>query len=1184
MHNYGILQIVRDSEQFHGLNKGFRQGLAEQQVYGLPEGLKGLWLAALLTEYHPILVVTAGSEEAGRLVADLETFWPGEGSHYLPAAEILPVEVYAHSWEVAGQRLQTLVDLVSGRLRLLVAPVDALLQRLPPPATLREALLPLETGQTIDREALLRRLVTMGYQREEIVTAPGQVAVRGGIIDIYPPGAENPVRLELFGDTIDFLRYFEVDNQRSVAATRAIILGPAREVLPPPDLQPGLQALRDEFARTYNNLRKRQPQAARELKERVQGMIARLEMGDWPSGIHQLQALFYPNLATLFDYFPQPPLVVLDDPARLQEEVRRREQQRLGVLTEMLASGLALPAQGQAYMEAAELDRLYQRYQRLYLSLLPRRAPGTSPQRTIGVGAQSVPAFQGRMGLMVDELSRWRRDNYHVILMVADPDRLAGLRQGLADQGINTQVLGEVASLPPAGQVIMVPGRLRQGFSWPEMRLAVLGDAEIYGGVRRARRPRATREGNRVTSFDDLREGDYVVHVHHGIGRYLGLKQLEVGGVKKDYLLIQYAGQDRLYVPIDQVSLVQKYVGAEGHVPRLYRLGGNEWHKVKSRVQEAVQAMAEELLELYARREAIPGYAFSPDTPWQREFEEAFPYTETPDQLKAIAEVKADMEKPRPMDRLLCGDVGYGKTEVAMRAAFKAVMDGKQVALLVPTTILAQQHYNTFRGRFAPFPIKIAVLSRFSSPGEQKRVVKALKRGEIDIIIGTHRLLSADVAFKNLGLVIIDEEQRFGVAHKEKLKKLRYSVDALTMTATPIPRTLHMALAGVRNLSLIETPPEDRFPVQTYVVEYSPELVREAIRRELERGGQVYFVHNRVADIDRFAYHIQQLVPEARIGIGHGQMEERELEKVMLDFIEGQYDVLVCTTIVENGLDIPNVNTLIVDESDSFGLAQLYQLRGRVGRTNRLAYAYFTYRPDKVLGELAEKRLAAIREFTAFGSGYKIALRDLQIRGAGNLLGPEQHGHMLAVGFDLYCQLLEEAVQKLKRQRGEMAPEAAPVAVAPAAPVELTVDTFLSDDYIPDAALKMEVYHRLMAARDLDEVEDIAAEMTDRYGLPPAAARNLVDLTRVRLLAQEVGVESVHQKGKEVELSFGQGHRLRGEKLLQLTQYFPRKLAFSSTNGLTIRVRAAGLDQQGLLALLADVLTRIRYLVAEAVS
>jgi len=1182
MHNKGILQIIRDSEQYHNITRGLRQGLAEMQLYGLPEGLKGLWLTSMLLDFHPIMVVTVGSDEAQRLVADMESFWPGEGIGYLPAAELLPVDVNAYSPELTVQRLQVLVDLVNGRTRVLVISIDALLHKLPPPEILSQALLTLETGQVIDREELLRQLITRGYHREQVVEAPGQFAARGGIIDIFPVGVEAPVRLEYFDDEINSLRYFEPDTQRSVNEIRAVVIGPAQEVLLPPNLDQGLAALKAELLQTQKNLGKRRDGAARELGERVRGLITQLEMGICPPGIGQLQAYFYP-LSTLFDYFQRHPLVVLDEPVRLQEEMRRREKLRLGVFTEMLNDGLALPSQGKVYLETAELERLLNGYQRLYFSILPRRAPGTNPQRFIGLGAQNIPSFQGKMSLIVDEFSRWRRDGYRTIVMAADPNRVAALRQGLADQGIESQSLMEVTTMPGRGQVLIVPGRLRQGFTWPELRLAILGDMEIYGSVKRPRRLRVTREGGKISSFADLKEGDYVVHVHHGIGRYLGLKQLEAGGVKKDYLFIQYAGKDRLYVPIDQVHLVQKYVGSEGHIPRLYRLGGNEWNKVKSRVQESVQAMAEELLELYARREAIPGYAFSPDAPWQREFEEAFPYTETPDQLKAIMEVKKDMERRRPMDRLLCGDVGYGKTEVAMRAAFKAVMDSKQVAVLVPTTILAQQHYNTFKERFTSFPVKVAVLSRFCTSREQNRVVKSLKNGETDIVIGTHRLLSSDVSFKNLGLVIVDEEQRFGVAHKEKLKRLCYSVDVMTMTATPIPRTLHMALAGVRNMSLIETPPEDRFPVQTYVIEYSPELVREAIRREMERGGQVYFVHNRVNDIERFAYYIQQLVPEAKVGIGHGQMEEKELERVMVDFIEGRYDVLVCTTIVENGLDIPNVNTLIVNESDSFGLAQLYQLRGRVGRTNRLAYAYFTYRPDKVLGELAEKRLAAIREFTAFGSGYKIALRDLQIRGAGNLLGPEQHGHMLAVGFDLYCQLLGEAVQRLKQQQGEVVPETKPAATR-AIPMELMVDTFLSDDYISETTLKMEIYHRLMNTRELTEVADIAAEMADRYGPPPVAAQNLLAMTRVRLLAQEVGIIGIQQKGREIELNLGQHSSLRGEKLLQLTQYFPRKLSFSSSGGLTIRLRIMGLDQQGILTLLEQILDRIKYLIIEAVS
>jgi len=1154
------------------LAEGLRQGLPEQQLYDLPEGLRGLWVRAMAEEFRPLLVVTAGPEEAQRLASDVEAFGPDVGVDYLPAPELLPVGFYAHSPEVPAQRIRVMQGLVRGRVRVLVTDVGALAAKLPPPEVFSRSLIILRVGQNVEREELLERLARLGYRREEMVEAPGHLAVRGGLIDIYPLGAEEPVRVEFFGDEIESLRPFDPATQRSVGELEEIVITPAVVPVAPEDFRPGLDLLRKEFQQTSARLKKSRPEAARELEERMGVLLARLEAGDWPEGVMSLQPFFYPRQAILPDYFNRPPIIILDEPLRLKEEAKRLEKQRLEILTQMLEGGQALPSQGLAYAGVEEMENLLAKYQRLYFTLLPRRA-GLQVRQAIGVGAQGLPSFQGKVGLLVQELGRWRRQGYRIILMAADSGRLEALRQNLASEGVEVAARQDLSSLPPPGQVTVVPGHLRQGFSWPQAKLVILGDAELYGPVRRPRRPKTPRVGGKITSFTDLKEGDYVVHVNHGIGRYLGIRQLEVGGVKKDYLLIQYAGNDRLYVPVDQISLVQKYIGGEGHVPRLYRLGGNEWAKVKGRVQEAVRAMAEELLTLYATRETVRGHAFSPDTPWQREFEEAFPYTETPDQLKAIAEVKADMERPKPMDRLLCGDVGYGKTEVALRAAFKAVMDGKQVAVLVPTTVLAQQHYNTFKERFGPYPVKVAVLSRFSSPREQRETVEALARGDIDIIIGTHRLLSEDVAFKDLGLVIIDEEQRFGVAHKEKLKQLRYTVDVLTMTATPIPRTLHMALAGVRDMSLIETPPEDRYPVQTYVVEYSPELVREAIRRELDRGGQVYYVHNRVADIDHVAFTVQQLVPEARIAVAHGQMAEEDLEAVMLDFIEGHYDVLVCTTIIENGLDIQNVNTLIVDEADTLGLAQLYQLRGRVGRTNRLAYAYFTYRPDKVLGEVAEKRLAAIREFTALGSGYKIALRDLQLRGAGNFLGPEQHGHMLAVGFDLYCQLLEEAVRKL---RGKGLPERKQ---PPGASVELNVDNYLSDDYIPDAALKMEFYQRLMAAKEPAELDEITAEMIDRFGTPPRAVENLLLMTRIRLLAGELGILHVQQRSGEVELKFGSGHRLKGEKLLQLSQIFPRRLSFSSAGGLSIRVKIRDLEQHALLKLLEQLLSSIRNMI-----
>ncbi|HOV80861.1 MAG TPA: transcription-repair coupling factor, partial [Bacillota bacterium] len=667
--------------------------------------------------------------------------------------------------------------------------------------------------------------------------------------------------------------------------------------------------------------------------------------------------------------------------------------------------------------------------------------------------------------------------------------------------------------------------------------------------------------------FVELKVGDYVVHVNHGIGRYLGVVPLAIGGIRKEYLLVQYAGEDKLYVPVDQVGLIQKYLGGEGDAPRLSRLGGGDWARVKGRVKDAVRDMAGELLALYAARETMKGHSFGPDTVWQREFEDTFPYEETPDQLRATEEVKADMESNKPMDRLLCGDVGYGKTEVALRAAFKAVVDGKQVAVLVPTTILAQQHYNTFQERLAGFPVKVEVLSRFRTLREQRRVVEGLERGTVDIVIGTHRLIQDDVRFKNLGLLVVDEEQRFGVAHKERLKMLRKNVDVLTLSATPIPRTLHMSLAGVRDTSILETPPEDRYPVQTYVVEEDPVLIREAIRRELNRGGQVFFVYNRIMDLERVAMWLQELVPEARIAVAHGQVKDDELEQVMLDFIGRQYDLLVCTTIIENGLDISNVNTLIVKEANMMGLAQLYQLRGRVGRSNRLAYAYFTYRRDRVLGEAAEKRLAAIREFTELGSGFKIAMRDLEIRGAGNILGTEQHGHIAAVGFDLYCRLLEEAVREA---RGEKAVQ--PVETS----VELPVEAYIPDTYVPDTNQKVELYKRIAGLFSLEELGYLEEELRDRFGALPEPVQNLLAVAKVRIMAAGLMIRTISLLPGQLRVIFSPSHPLTGKSLVEVAGQYRSAVKFvNAGEDFEIKLRVAEkakVDSRALLARLENFL------------
>ncbi|HEX3031832.1 MAG TPA: transcription-repair coupling factor, partial [Bacillota bacterium] len=655
--------------------------------------------------------------------------------------------------------------------------------------------------------------------------------------------------------------------------------------------------------------------------------------------------------------------------------------------------------------------------------------------------------------------------------------------------------------------------------------------------AKKSRKAGSKRTGSKLEPFVELKVGDYIVHVNHGVGVYQGVHKLDAAGIQKDYLLIKYSGEDKLYVPTDQVSMIQKYLGGEGHRPRLSKLGGNEWAKVKSRVKESVQAMAGDLIKLYASRQALPGYRYSPDTVWQQEFEEAFPYEETPDQLQAAAEIKGDMEMPKPMDRLLCGDVGYGKTEVAIRAAFKAVNEGKQVAVLVPTTILAQQHYNTFRERFADYPVSIEMLSRFRSAREQKQTLTKLAQGQLDLIIGTHRLVQEDINFKDLGLLIVDEEQRFGVAHKERLKQLRNSVDVLTLSATPIPRTLHMSLIGARDMSLLETPPEERYPVQTYVVEFNYQTVRDAVLRELNRGGQVYFVHNRVLDIDRTAEKLQEVIPEARIAIAHGQMREDLLERVMLDFMEGEYDILVCTTIIETGLDIPNVNTMIIDEADYLGLSQLYQLRGRVGRSSRRAYAYLTYRKDKVLTEVAEKRLQAIREFTEFGSGFKIAMRDMEIRGAGNVLGPEQHGHIMAVGFEMYCRLLEESVQEL--QGTAPAPKVEPT-------VEIPVDAYIDNAYIPDQTAKMEMYRKIVLSQEPGSIEDVYDELVDRFGDPPQVVLNLLDIARIRIGCLELGLAGVQLSGQQLIFSFTDNPAISGSELVELAGIYPG-LAFATS-------------------------------------
>ncbi len=838
--------------------------------------------------------------------------------------------------------------------------------------------------------------------------------------------------------------------------------------------------------------------------------------------------------AVFVSYLPAGATTIVDEPARLREQMAKLVKEN----PECKRRVFAWP----------ELVTACQQYNVIYLSLLLQKIPSVQPTEIISITTKGIAPFHRQIDLLISEIKSWQDKRNHIVLFMSNYDKAVNIERNLADEGI-TAITAQAGPMPLIpGAVVIVTGTLSGGFEFPQAKLVVLTEFDIFGRQKKKRRPRVGKE-QQITYFRDINLGDYVVHVNHGIGKYVGVQTLEVGGVHKDYLHIRYAGDDKLYVPTDQVGLLQKYIGSEGEVPRLSKMGGSDWLKVKTKAKAAVADMAKELIGLYAQRQLQVGYAFGPDTPWQREFEDAFAYEETPDQLQAIAEVKQDMEQPRPMDRLLCGDVGFGKTEVAIRAAFKAVMGGKQVAVLVPTTVLAQQHFQTFTSRFADFGTVVDVISRFRSAREQKATLQKLAQGKVDVLIGTHRILQSDVVFKDIGLLIVDEEQRFGVAQKEKMKKWRANLDVLTLSATPIPRTLHMSLVGARDMSIIETPPEDRFPVQSYVVEYNEEIIREAIVRELKRSGQVYFVYNRVQTIDKIRQRLTEILPDATIKTGHGQMPEELLEQVMLDFYEGRDDVLLCTSIIENGLDVSNANTIIVYDADHFGLSQLYQMRGRVGRSHRMAYAYFTYRQDKVLTEVAEKRLQAIKEFAELGSGFKIAMRDLEIRGAGNLLGREQHGHIVSVGFEMYCRLLDEAVEELKTGK---------VALPPPEPsIELTIDAYLTGDYISDAMHKIEIYQRIAAVRQEEHLSELLDELIDRFGEPPLPVTNLLGVARIKNLARRLGIRSITERDGRVEIVFGDTPNVAEDGLAKARNLFPGKLSLLPGPPETMRLAAS---------------------------
>jgi transcription-repair coupling factor (superfamily II helicase) len=1105
----GLKRYFSQGEDFDSILNGINVGLKEQLVAGLSGSARTMLISSLHEKTgKPQLVITHNLFQAQKLYEDLISLLPEDEVYLYPVNDLISSEMAISSPELKSQRIDALNYLSKSASGVIITPIAGLRRYLPPIETWKQAGLSFQMGEEIDPDQILNKLVAMGYERTSMVQTPGEFSVRGGIIDIYPLTLKNPVRIELFDTEIDSIRYFEAETQRSKDKVQEISIAPAEElILFDEHYEQAAERIDARLADTLKNIK--DDSLKEMLVENISYETGRLREHQQFQSMYKYASLFYDNPASLLDYLSPDCLIIMDEIGRIQETSQQLDKEEAEWQTALLehgelVRGLTISPDTNAILGDKKSFPI------IYLSLFLRHVPHTQPQNILNVECKSMQNFHGQMNVLKGEMDRWKKLGFAIVFVALNKERANRLERVLADYEMDAGIIDDDKDIRPKTSQILL-GDLASGFESTKQKLVVITEEEVF--TKKAKRPARKQKmtnAERIKSYSELKVGDYVVHVNHGIGKYLGIETLEIKGVHKDYLHIKYSGNDTLYVPVDQIDQVQKYVGSEGKEPKIYSLGGSDWKKVKSRVKSSVQDIADDLIKLYAEREASKGYAFSEDSAEQSEFEGSFPYQETEDQLRTIEEIKKDMESIRPMDRLLCGDVGYGKTEVAIRAAFKAIMDGKQVAFLVPTTILAQQHFETFRERFSEFPITIGSLSRFRSKKEQNEVIKGLKAGTVDIAIGTHRLLSKDVQYKDLGLLIIDEEQRFGVTHKEKIKTLKSNVDVLTLTATPIPRTLHMSMLGVRDLSVIETPPENRFPIQTYVMEYNGSLVREAIEREMGRGGQVYFLYNRVDSIERMAEQISMLVPDCRVAYAHGQMSENELETVMLEFLEGNYDVLVSTTIIETGVDIPNVNTLIVYDADKMGLSQLYQLRGRVGRSNRVAYAYFTYQRDKVLTEVAEKRLQAIKEFTELGSGFKIAMRDLSIRGAGNLLGAQQHGFIDSVGFDLYSQMLEEAIEERKGTK--------PKEVEEEMDFNIEVDAYIPSRYIGDEKQKIEMYKHVRAAKSLKDISDLQEEFIDRFGDYPVEVECLLLAAGIKLRAKREGIQSIEQKQDTINM------------------------------------------------------------------
>ena len=1150
-----LLSMLKSMPEYKTLLSSMADGQSAA-VTGIGQINRSHLLAGLYTDSgRPMVLLCQDEMAARRLQEELKCFL-GETAPILPGRDLTLYDaaVVSRAWE--QKRLRQLYDLALGKTRLQIMSWEAMSLRTMPPEVLINTAFTLEVGREYPLDDLTSRLISSGYSRCGMVEGPGQFALRGGILDVYSPAADQPIRAEFFGDELDTMGFFDPQTQRRNENIESVTILPVGETQP--GLHPkGIAGLCKDISGLISRQKRR--------KNPNEALISTLsrDLEKYENDLHnpasdRYMALIYPELTTAADYIPAEAIVVLCDQANLKRTARTRCDEVGMQLDSMLQGGLVAGelcdyvCQWEDFCEGLK-GRTVLYFDTFGGSSYPEDCP---PKVLLPMTAKQLPGYGGNLDTAAADLSHYQKQEFGSLVLCGTRRRAEILQEMLSAKNLSSFICIPLNTLPKPGQILLTEGTLPYGMEYPLSRLAVLTEGQLIARgepKRKAAKKTGSTNRQKLNAFTDLTPGDLVVHENYGIGRFVCMEQIKVEGAIKDYIKIAYQGSDTLYVPATQLDLVSKYIGGGGEDTnvRLNKIGSDAWQKTKAKARKAAKDMAGELIQLYAARKRQPGFAFAADSPWQREFEDNFPYPETDDQLRCIADIKRDMETPTPMDRLLCGDVGFGKTEVALRAVMKAVMDGKQVAILVPTTVLAQQHYTTAMSRFRGFPVNIDVLSRFRTPKQQQQTLRNLAAGSVDVIIGTHKLLQKSVQFKDLGLLIIDEEQRFGVSHKERLKEMSKGVDVLTLSATPIPRTLNMALSGIRDMSTIEEPPADRYPVQTFVMEHNTAVIDDAIRREVERGGQVYYLHNRTESIDQCASALQRRIPGLRVGVAHGQMGEDALGDVMQAMTDGDIQVLVCTTIIETGLDIPNANTLIIENADRFGLSQLHQLRGRVGRSTRHAYAYFTYRPDKNLTEIAEKRLSAIRDFAEFGSGFKIAMRDLEIRGAGNLLGAEQSGHMMSVGYDMYLKLLDEAV--LEEQ-----------GVAPKVPdctADLNVTANVDKDYVSRGEERMDLYRRMAAIRTQEDADDLLDEIVDRYGEPPRGVLNLIDIALLRAKAKEVSIKDIKQKSGEVLFTLANLNFEAVSALCADPDYKARVTFLASAKEPTLRLKlASGVD------------------------